>query len=243
LSKIIAPIFFWPEALKVKQQIKTPSVLTSLPDTSALKLPWIAFRKPRPGGVAKSKKAIRHIVDIQALKIVCVAFGIMAEFMYNSHGLAIGAALVVGFLFDWSFWSTDHEIALRREIYARLDEIEVTNPSQQLDRYSPTRSEVQKSSALHKRVENAMINVPIDLDADKPISYDRDNLAPASAETDAYLVDMMQRADARRTNAGLTYQLNPSDHVTNGYVVLDSHVRKSVRVRSNRRGTIAVKSF
>jgi hypothetical protein len=106
-----------------------------------------------------------------------------------------------------------------------------------------SRGEVRSFPAVRERLEDAMKMDSISRDLDRAVSFDADSLPPASAETEAYIADMMNRADARRASLGAAALLNPKDHVVNGNVVLSANRGKTVRISSQHRKTIAVKSF
>jgi hypothetical protein len=106
-----------------------------------------------------------------------------------------------------------------------------------------TRGEVRSFPAVRERLEDDVKIERISSDLDKAVSFSRESLPPASAETEAYLADMMRRVDARRVQSGSAGFLNPKDHIVNGKVVVRSNRGKTVRIKGQRGATLAVKSF
>ena len=106
-----------------------------------------------------------------------------------------------------------------------------------------TRGEVRSFPAVRERLEDKVNLHPVLKDMDRAVSFDANNLPPASAETEAYIADMMKRVDERRAESGSANLLNPKDHVINGKVVVRSGRGESVRISGGRGETLSVKSF
>jgi hypothetical protein len=106
-----------------------------------------------------------------------------------------------------------------------------------------TRGEVRSFPAVRERLEDDVKIERISSDLGKAVSFSRESLPPAGAETEAYLADMMKRVDARRAQSGSAGLLNPKDHIVNGKVVVRSNRGKTVRITGQRGAMLAVKSF
>ncbi len=148
----------------------TPSVLTRLPDRSALSLPLIAIRKPRYGRTYNDKRAIRHVVDTQIVKIAAICLSVIfAKSVYNDFGnlglMLIPAAFLLGFVLDYFRWDAEFEKLLIRELDARRLELGIASLPQQssLEKLS-VRGEVQNVSALREWSESDMEWTQDDID-------------------------------------------------------------------------------
>lgn len=74
---------------------------------------------------------------------------------------------------------------------------------------------------------------------ERSASFRQDTLPPPSAETEAYLADMMRRADARQ----LRGSLYPTGQVSKDKIAIGSKRGKTVSIAGKRGKTLSIKSF